>query len=84
MPALLSYKHQAFWVSNGTKDLLYEIVLEVAKQAEPAAYKRLQEDSRFGYYGVSGLGFELEAFEECLLNLSRPVGSFRFVPSRDF
>ncbi len=65
MPALLSYGEQAFWVSNGTKDLLYEVVLEMARRDNPSAHERLREDTRFGYYGVSGMGFELEAFVDC-------------------
>jgi hypothetical protein len=65
MPALLSYGDQAFWVSNSTKDLLYEVAVAVAEREDPAAYHRLIEDGRLlGCYGVSGLGFELEAFEE--------------------
>ena len=65
MPALLSCGKEAFWVSNGTKDLLYEVVLEVAKLDNPVAHQRLSEDVRFGFYGVSGFGFELEAFADC-------------------
>ena len=67
MPSLLSYGDQAFWVSNGTKDLLYEAVLEMARRSDLEAHKGLQEEGRLvGCYGVSGMGFELEAFEECL------------------
>jgi hypothetical protein len=65
MPSTLSCGEQRFWVSNGTKDLLYEVVLEMAKRGNPAAHKRLQEDVAFGFCGVSGMGFELEAFAEC-------------------
>ncbi|HLJ95056.1 MAG TPA: hypothetical protein VKU02_17910 [Gemmataceae bacterium] len=65
MTALLSYGEQAFWVSNATKDLLYELCVAVAKCENSAAHQRLMEDVRLaGCYGVSGLGFELEAFAE--------------------
>src|SRR5262249_27044269 len=67
MSSLLWYGDQGCWVSNGTKWLLYEIVLEMARRADPEAHKKLQDEERLvGCYGVSGMGFELEAFEECL------------------
>jgi hypothetical protein len=65
MPSLLSYRDQAFWVSNGTKDLLYEVAVAVAQRESPVVYQRLTEDGRLlGCFGVSGLGFPLEAFAE--------------------
>jgi hypothetical protein len=65
MPSLLSYGDQAFWVSNGIKDLLYEAAIEVARRSHPAAHQRLSEDGRLlGCYLVSGIGFPLEAFAE--------------------
>jgi hypothetical protein len=65
MASLLSYGEQAFWVSNSTKDLLYDAAVEVARRSDPVAQGRLSEDSRLlGCYGVSGLGFPLEAFAE--------------------
>jgi len=65
MASLLWYGEQAFVVSNGTKDLLYEVAVEVAKRTDPNARQRLEEDGRLvGCYGVSGMGFELEAFAE--------------------
>ena len=55
MPSLLSYGDQAFWVSNSTKDLLYEAALEVARRGHPAAHQRLSEDDRLlSCYQVSG------------------------------
>src|SRR5690349_14569460 len=65
MPSLLTYANQAFWVSNATKDLLYEASVEVAKRESPIAYQRIVDDGRLsGCYGVSGIGFELEAFAQ--------------------
>jgi len=65
MPSLLRYANQAFWVSNASKDLLYEASIEVAKRESPVAYQRIVEDGRLiGCYGVSGIGFELEAFAQ--------------------
>jgi hypothetical protein len=65
MSALLWYAHQVFSVSNSVKDLLYEVAVEVAKRDDPAAHQRLAEDGRLiGCYGVSGMGFDLEAFVE--------------------
>jgi hypothetical protein len=65
MPSLLSCANQAFWVTNATKDLLYDASIEVAKRESPVAYQRLVEDGRLiGCYGVSGIGFELEAFAQ--------------------
>ncbi|HZU35561.1 MAG TPA: hypothetical protein VFA18_06630, partial [Gemmataceae bacterium] len=63
MPSLLCLGDQAFWVSNGVKDLLYEVTVEVARRESPVAHRRLTEDGRLiGCYGVSGMGFDLEAF----------------------
>ncbi len=65
MPALLRYGEQAFWVSNAAKDLLYEVAVEVAARADPVAHQFLMADGRLvGCYGVSGLGFDLDAFAE--------------------
>jgi hypothetical protein len=65
MTLLLSYADQAFWVSNGAKDLLYELAIEVAHRGQPAAYQRLSEDDRLlGCYQVSGICVDLEAFAE--------------------
>jgi hypothetical protein len=65
MPSLLYYGDQAFWVSNSTKDLLYEAAIEVARRGHAAARQRLSEDGRLlGCYLVSGVGFPLEAFAE--------------------
>jgi hypothetical protein len=65
MPSLLWCGEQAFWVSNSAKDLLYEVSVGVAERCDPAARQRLAEDGRLlGCYGVSGVGFELEAFEQ--------------------
>jgi hypothetical protein len=65
MSALLWYRDQAFSVSNSAKDLLYEVAVEVAHRGNPATHQRLIEDGRLvGCYGVSGMGFELEVFEE--------------------
>ena len=65
MASLLSCDDQAFSVSNGMKDLLYEVAIAVARRNDPAAQQRLSEDGRLlGCYGVSGLGFPLEAFAE--------------------
>src|SRR5438874_10298587 len=63
MPSLLWYGDQAFWVSNATKDLLYEAAVEVAKRGDAVTQRRLAEDGALiGCYGVSGIGFDLEAF----------------------
>lgn len=63
MPSLLWYGDQAFWVSNATKDLLYEAAVEVAKRGDAAIQRRLAEDGALiGCYGVSGIGFDLESF----------------------
>jgi hypothetical protein len=65
MTSLLSYGDQAFSVSNGAKDLLYELAIEVASCGQPAAHQRLSEDGRLlGCYQVSGLGFDLKAFAQ--------------------
>jgi hypothetical protein len=62
MPSLLFCRDQAFWVSNSTKDLLYEAAVAVAS---PDVARRLAEDGRLvGCYEVSGVGFELKAFAE--------------------
>jgi hypothetical protein len=65
MSSLLWHGEQSFVVSNGTKDLLYEVAVEVAKRTDPIARQRLEDDGRLvGCYGVSGMGFELQAFAE--------------------
>src|SRR5262245_52428862 len=65
MPSLLWHEEQAFWVSNGTKDLLYDVSVAVAERCHLAARQRLAEDGRLlGCYDVSGVGFDLDAFEE--------------------
>jgi hypothetical protein len=65
MSALLWYRDQAFSVSNSVKDLLYEIAVAVANRDSSMAHERLTQDGRLiGCYGVSGMGFPLEAFEE--------------------
>lgn len=65
MPALLRYADQAFWISNAAKDLLYEVSVDVAKRESPIVYQRMVEDGRLiGCYGVSGIGFDLDAFAE--------------------
>jgi hypothetical protein len=65
MPSLLFQGDQAFWVSNATKDLLYEAALAVARHSHPAAHERLSRDGRLvGCYEVSGVGFDLAAFAE--------------------
>jgi hypothetical protein len=63
MPSKLWYGEQAFWVSNGTKDLLYEAAVEVAKRGDVETQRRLADDpALIGCYNVSGMGFDLEAF----------------------
>jgi hypothetical protein len=65
MTALLWYGEQAFGISNSAKDLLYEVALAVAERADANARQRLAEDGRLvGCYEVSGVGFDLKAFEE--------------------
>jgi hypothetical protein len=63
MPSKLWYGEQAFWVSNATKDLLYEAAVEVAKHGDAETRRRLADDAPLvGCYNVSGVGFDLEAF----------------------
>src|SRR5262245_3027414 len=63
MPSQLRYGEQAFWVSNATKDLLYEAAVEVAKRGDAETQRRLADDAALvGCYNVSGVGFDLEAF----------------------
>src|SRR5262245_41740857 len=63
MPSRLWYGEQKFWVSNATKDLLYEAAVELAKRGDPETQRSLAEDAALvGCYGVSGVGFDLAAF----------------------
>jgi hypothetical protein len=66
MSSYLIYGDQAFGVSNSAKDLPYEMVVEIAKRSDSAALQRLKEEGRLvGCYGVSGVGFDLQAFSDC-------------------
>jgi len=65
MPSQLWCGEQAFWVSNSTKDLLYEAAVEVAKHGDPESRRRLADDvALVGCYNVSGVGFDLKAFAQ--------------------
>ena len=64
MTSLLTYKDQGFWVSNGIKDALHEILLAMTRNDHPDVFKRLDSDeSLLGGRFVGGIGFAFDDVE---------------------
>jgi hypothetical protein len=62
--ALLKYNDQGFWVSNGVKDTLYEILVAMTRNDHPYVFAQLDSDeSLMGGRYISGYGFAFDDFE---------------------